>query len=78
MPGSCGDSRRPRRTAGQSGFTLIEMMIAVAVLAVIGAIAIPSIDRFYGRVSASADREGVERELASWASGRRGKGGIWC
>ncbi len=65
------------RTADSSGFTLIELVIVVAVLAALVAVAIPEFSRLYARVRIALERDDIERQLTELpqrvqASGRGG------
>ena len=55
---------RIRAKSGQSGFTLIELMITVAVIAILAAIAIPS----YAQYTIRSSRQAAQAELVVMAS----------
>lgn len=62
-----GVSNRTRRDwslSGQAGFTLIELMIAVAIIGVAMAIAIPNFTRMYIDYQAKATASEITRHLA--------------
>ena len=60
--------------SGRAGFTLIELLVALAILGGIMAIAVPSMVKFYDRLSFSLAREDVEREIAGLGSLARAQG----
>ena len=53
------------RTAGQRGFTLIELMITVAIVSVLAAIAYPSYAEYMDR-SRRSEAQGILMESAQW------------
>ena len=59
---------------GRAGFTLIELLVALAILGGIMAIAVPSMVKFYDRLSFSLAREDVEREITGLPSRARAQG----
>jgi prepilin-type N-terminal cleavage/methylation domain-containing protein len=59
---------------GRAGFTLIELLVALAILGGIMAIAVPSMVKFYDRLSFSLAREDVEREITGLGSRARAEG----
>lgn len=54
-----------RPFGGQVGFTLIEMMVALAVMALIGGLAMPRLGQFVDRLTFTMRRTNVERQLAN-------------
>ena len=68
---------RPAGTA-QSGFTLLELLVVMAVLAGLAAIAVPQFAQLYDRVRASFERADVERQLLELPQlvRSRGRGGV--
>lgn len=57
------EKRRDRSLSGQAGFTLIEVMIAVAIIGVAAAIAIPNFTRMYIDYQAKATASEITRHL---------------
>lgn len=62
------------RFARQAGFTLIEILIALTIIAAVGALAMPPLARMYDRVTYSLAREDVEREIAGLGERARHEG----
>ncbi len=57
-----------RITKGQKGFTLIEMIVVVGIIAVLAAVIVPNIGKFIGSGEAgakSAEQESVETAMAA-------------
>ncbi len=67
MPGT-PRSRNPRLPREESGFTLIEALVTLIVIAVLLAIAIPSFLGFEGRASKSASRANLRTALPALAA----------
>jgi len=60
--------------ARQAGFTLIEITVALAILAMFLALTMPAMSRFYDRISFSLAREDVEREIGGLGTKARQTG----
>ncbi len=57
--------------SGEKGFTLIEILIALALLAIIGAVVIPNITGYIGRgeqAAYSADQKGIQAAVSGYYS----------
>jgi general secretion pathway protein G len=56
-------SASDRRAEGCAGFTLIEVMVVLALIAALMAIAFPQFVRLYSRVKVAFERDEIERQL---------------
>lgn len=54
-----------RRRIGAAGVTLIELMVILALLALMGAMAVPEIERVFGSLRFRLNRDDIERQLAA-------------
>lgn len=63
MSGSCHRSDRCREGAAQ-GFTLLELLIVLALVAMVAALAAPRLQQTYDAVARSGERAEVARQLA--------------
>jgi prepilin-type N-terminal cleavage/methylation domain-containing protein len=52
-----------RRATEPGGFTLLEMVVALAIMGLLGALALPSLQKLTERTGFSLDRQDVERQL---------------
>lgn len=52
-----------RRATEPGGFTLLEMMVALAIMGLLGALALPSLQKVMERTGFSLDLQDVERQL---------------
>jgi len=62
----------------RAGFTLIEIVVVLAILAAIVAVAVPQFSRLYSRVRVAFERDDIERQLSELPEQVRssGRGGI--
>jgi prepilin-type N-terminal cleavage/methylation domain-containing protein len=66
--------RRAEPARRERGFTLIEILVVLTILAGLAAIAYPSLVTLYARVRASLDREDLEQQLFALPQRVRGSG----
>jgi general secretion pathway protein G len=59
---------------GHDGFTLLELLIVMAILGAIAAVVGPSLSGTYDRIRFSLQRESVERQIAALPRQAQGKG----
>lgn len=88
VPGVCGGAGARRIACGRRGFTLIELAITLAVLAVLGTLALPSLGRSLERHRLQAAAQALVADLseARFEAARRGvplhfearAGASWC
>ena len=72
---------RGRITRSQKGFTLIEMIVVVGIIAVLAVVIIPNVSKFIGNGESgakAAERESVETALAGLQSGADTPGPSTC
>ena len=62
MSGSC--RRRDHRRGAAPGFTLLELLIVLALVAMVAALAAPQLQQTYDAVARSGERAEVARQLA--------------
>lgn len=64
MPMSGSFRRSEAASAAAPGFTLLELLIVLALVAMVAALAAPGLQRTYDAVSRSSDRSEVRRQLS--------------